>query len=119
MLALCLSETSQKLKRYSAGFLHTCFRLREIVSLRVYTKLYQSGIIPLISPSHLERKLKRIAKITLSDGLCAENAAAAFLHFKNTFNAEWNRTDVVITFPCIDGLGEICRYVEVMGGVDQ
>ena len=26
---------------------------------------------------------------------------------------------VVITFPCIDGLGEICRYVEVMGGVDQ
>src|SRR3989338_4767718 len=36
------------------------------------------------------------------------------------FIKNWNGWGhVVITFPCIDGLGEICRYVEVMGGVDQ
>ena len=91
MLAFSRSMKLKTQRRYSPGFIHSGFRLREMMPLNNYKKIYSSGILPLLSPSYLEKKLRKTAKIQLSDGLCAENAAAAFLHFRKTFEYEWNR----------------------------
>src|SRR3989338_7008058 len=84
-----LSDQNFHLRRYSIGFTNSCLRLQSMISSQSYQKIYNSGILPLISPTHLKRKIFEGTRVPLCDGVTAEIAANALKYFQDRFEHEW------------------------------